>query len=53
MSVPCGRVSAVARLDGGRVHPSTRTLENYAAATGHRLVIDLVPVTGKAGQKRA
>jgi ribosome-binding protein aMBF1 (putative translation factor) len=43
--------TAVARLEGGRVKPSTRTLENYAAATGHRLVIELVPV-GHAGKQK-
>jgi ribosome-binding protein aMBF1 (putative translation factor) len=31
--------TAIARLEGGRVKPSTRTLERYARATGHRLVI--------------
>jgi len=43
--------TAVARLEGGRVKPSTRTLENYAAATGHRLVIELVPAARTAKQK--
>ena len=31
--------SAVARLEGGRVRPSTRTLEKIAKATGTRLKI--------------
>ena len=31
--------SVVARLEGGRVHPSTRTLERIAQATGTRLRI--------------
>ncbi len=31
--------SAVARLEGGRVRPSTKTLENVARATGTRLKI--------------
>jgi ribosome-binding protein aMBF1 (putative translation factor) len=31
--------TAVARLESGRIKPSTRTLERYARATGHRLVI--------------
>ena len=31
--------SVVARLEGGRVHPSTRTLERIAQATGTRLKI--------------
>jgi DNA-binding transcriptional regulator YiaG len=40
--------SAVSRLESGRVKPSTRTLERYAAATGHQLKISLEP-TKKAG----
>jgi transcriptional regulator with XRE-family HTH domain len=43
--------TAVARLEGGRSKPSTRTLERYAKATGHRLVIGFEPVKGK--RKRA
>ena len=35
--------SAVSRLESGRIKPSTRTLERYANATGHRLSIRLVP----------
>ena len=35
--------SAVSRLESGRVKPSTRTLERYARATGHRLHISLEP----------
>ena len=35
--------SAVSRLESGRVKPSTRTLERYAQATGHRLHISLEP----------
>ena len=35
--------AAVARLEGGGTRPSTRTLERYAKATGHRLRIALVP----------
>ena len=33
--------SVVARLEGGRVHPSTRTLGRIAQATGTRLRISL------------
>jgi len=33
--------SVVARLESGRVKPSLRTLERYAAATGSRLTITL------------
>jgi DNA-binding transcriptional regulator YiaG len=37
--------SAVSRLESGRVKPSTRTLERYAAATGHRLKISFEPLS--------
>jgi ribosome-binding protein aMBF1 (putative translation factor) len=37
--------SAVSRLESGRVKPSTRTLERYAQATGHRLRVSLEPVS--------
>jgi ribosome-binding protein aMBF1 (putative translation factor) len=36
--------SAIARLESGRVKPSTRTLEKLAAATGMKLRIVLEPV---------
>lgn len=36
--------SAVSRLESGRVEPSTRTLEPFAAATGHRIRIAFEPV---------
>ncbi len=36
--------SAVSRLESGRIKPSTRTLERYAKATGHRLSIQLEPM---------
>jgi ribosome-binding protein aMBF1 (putative translation factor) len=36
--------SVVSRLESGRVKPSTRTLERYAKATGHKLHISLEPV---------
>ena len=35
--------SVVARLESGRVHPSTRTLERVARATGTRLRISFDP----------
>jgi transcriptional regulator with XRE-family HTH domain len=38
--------SAVARLESGRGRPSTRTLERFAKATGHRLKISFEPVRG-------
>ena len=40
--------TAVARLEGGRLNPSTRTLARYAEATGHRLVIGFEPIAKKA-----
>jgi transcriptional regulator with XRE-family HTH domain len=39
--------SAVSRLESGRIKPSTRTLERYAAATGHRLKIGFKPISRK------
>jgi ribosome-binding protein aMBF1 (putative translation factor) len=39
--------TAIARLEGGRLKPSTRTLERYARATGHKLVIAFEPVKEK------
>jgi ribosome-binding protein aMBF1 (putative translation factor) len=36
--------STVARLESGRVLPSTRTLDRFAKATGHRLKISFEPV---------
>ena len=39
--------AVVARLESGRVMPSTRTLERFAKATGTKLRIAFVPV----GQK--
>jgi ribosome-binding protein aMBF1 (putative translation factor) len=36
--------SVIARLEGGHVRPSTRTLERFATATGTRLKISFEPV---------
>lgn len=36
--------SAVSRLESGRTKPSTRTLERYAQATGHKLLIHFEPI---------
>ncbi len=36
--------SVVARLESGRAHPSTRTLETFARSTGTRLRISFEPV---------
>jgi len=38
--------AVIARLESGRVKPSTRTLERLAAATGLRLRISFEPVPG-------
>lgn len=38
--------SVIARLESGRVLPSTRTLKRFAEATGCRLKMELVPVAG-------
>jgi transcriptional regulator with XRE-family HTH domain len=35
--------AVIARLEGGRVKPSTRTLERFANATGTRLRIRFEP----------
>ncbi|MGL4286471.1 MAG: helix-turn-helix domain-containing protein [Phreatobacter sp.] len=35
--------SVVARLEGGKTMPSTRTLKKYAEATGTKLVISFEP----------
>lgn len=43
--------SVIARLESGRTKPSTRTLQRFAAATGHRLKISFEPV--EKGRKRA
>jgi transcriptional regulator with XRE-family HTH domain len=43
--------AAIARLEGGRVKPSTRTLERYAHATGHRVVIGFAPTAGQRSAK--
>ena len=40
--------TAVARLESGRVKPSTRTLERFARATGSRLRISFDPTSSRA-----
>lgn len=40
--------SVVARLESGRAHPSTRTLERFARAAGVRLKISFEPIEGTA-----
>jgi ribosome-binding protein aMBF1 (putative translation factor) len=39
--------TVIARLESGRVKPSTRTLERIARATGHRLRICFEPVSAR------
>ena len=39
--------SVVARLEGGHIMPTTRTLEKIAKATGSRLKISFEPTTAK------
>jgi transcriptional regulator with XRE-family HTH domain len=39
--------STVARLESGRGLPSTRTLDRFAKATGHRLKISFEPLSAK------
>jgi transcriptional regulator with XRE-family HTH domain len=39
--------STIARLESGRGRPSTRTLDRFAKATGHRLKISFEPVKGR------
>jgi ribosome-binding protein aMBF1 (putative translation factor) len=34
----------IARLEGGKERPSTRTLNRFAKATGHRVVINFEPI---------
>ena len=38
--------STIARLESGRGRPSTRTLDRFAKATGHRLKISFEPARG-------
>jgi ribosome-binding protein aMBF1 (putative translation factor) len=39
--------TVIARLEGGRVKPSTRTLERIAQATGHRLRFSFEPIPAR------
>lgn len=34
----------IVRLEGGKMMPSTRTLNRFAEATGHRVVINFEPI---------
>ena len=44
--------AVIARLEGGRVKPSTRTLERFARATGTRLRIRFESDDGGRGRPR-
>jgi hypothetical protein len=37
----------IARMEGGGRRPSTRTLERFAKATGHRLKISFIPLRNR------
>ena len=37
----------IARLEGGKEKPSTRTLNRFAKATGHRVVINFEPLAAR------
>jgi transcriptional regulator with XRE-family HTH domain len=43
--------AAIARLESGRVLPSTRTLQKFAEATGTVLKISFQPRSGSAGRR--
>jgi hypothetical protein len=44
--------STIARLESGRGRPSTRTLDRFAKATGHRLKISFEPVKKGMGKRK-
>jgi ribosome-binding protein aMBF1 (putative translation factor) len=44
--------AVVARLEGGRIKPTTRTLERFAKATHTRLRISFEPEATKPGARR-
>jgi ribosome-binding protein aMBF1 (putative translation factor) len=39
--------TVISRLESGRMKPSTRTLERYARATGHKLKITFEPAAAR------
>src|SRR5580698_3279136 len=45
--------AAIARLESGRVRPTTRTLEQFAKATHTRLRISFEPITSSHAEKRS
>ncbi len=47
--IHAGLSQAELRLESGRGRPSTRTLDRFARATGHRLKISFEPVRERKG----
>jgi transcriptional regulator with XRE-family HTH domain len=45
--------SVIARMEGGRVKPSSRTLQRFARATGMRMKITFVPDNPMNTEKRS
>jgi len=45
--------SVIARIEGGRVKPSSRTLQRFARATGMRMKITFVPDNPMNTEKRS
>jgi transcriptional regulator with XRE-family HTH domain len=45
--------AAIARMESGRILPSTRTLQKFAEATGTVLKISFQPRSGSAGRRAA
>lgn len=45
--------AAIARMESGRILPSTRTLQKFAEATGTVLKISFQPRTGTSGRRAA
>ena len=44
--------AVIARLESGRVMPSTRTLERFARATGTKLRVSFEPATRKTARRQ-
>ncbi len=44
--------TVISRLESGRMKPSTRTLEKFAHATGHRLKITFEPTEARRLRRR-
>jgi transcriptional regulator with XRE-family HTH domain len=44
--------TVISRLESGRMKPSTRTLEKFAQATGHKLRITLEPAETRRPRRR-